>query len=176
MRAAIALLALSGCISAEPPSLVVDSHDPALQSRRGLLTYAGRAFSGSVIDDSDARYGQRIPYQRGLRHGLAQAFYPDGQVAYRRLYLHGLREGGHVGFWPGGQVQFVYRYLHDVFDGEQVGYYKNGVRSELRHYRAGQEEGRQQIWDGQARLTTNYTVKEGRRYGLVGRFDCVTVH
>ena len=73
-------------------------------------------------------------------------------------------------------MQFVYRYLHDVFDGEQVAYYKNGVRSELRHYRAGQEEGTQQIWDGQARLTTNYTVKEGRRYGLVGRFDCVTVH
>lgn len=103
MRAVIALLALSGCIPADPPSLVVNSRDPALQSQRGVLTYGGRALSGSVIDDSDARYGQRIPYQQGLRHGLAQAFYPDGQVAYRRLYSHGLREGVHVGYWPGGR-------------------------------------------------------------------------
>ena len=175
MRPVMALL-FSACVPAGSPTLLIDGRDPALVQQHGALHYAGRPFTGTLIDDSDGRYVQHVPYRLGLRHGNARAYYADGTLAYDRTFAFGLREGVHSGFWPGGQVQFVYRYAHDVFDGEQVAYYKNGVRSELRHFQGGREEGRQQIWDGQARLTTNYIVKEGRRYGIVGRSDCVAVH
>ena len=176
MRAAIALLALSAASRPSPLSLVVDSRDPALQSQRGVLTYGGRAFSGSVIDDSDARYGQRIPYQRGLRQGLAQAFYADGQVAYRRLYLHGLREGGARGVLAGARCSSsIAISTMSSTENRSLTIRTASVPSCATTAQVREEE-RSRSGMVKARLTTNYTVKEGRRYGLVGRFDCVTVH
>lgn len=146
------------------------------EPRSGRLLWHGQAFSGDVIDHSDPRYVQRTSYRNGLRHGLAQAWYGDGSLAYQRRFADGLRQGEHVGFWPGGWPQFRFRYIDDLFEGEQASYYKNGMPLELRHYRAGQEVGRQQIWAASGELSSNYIVKEGRRYGLVGSVDCVTVH
>lgn len=162
-----------GVLFSEPPAL--DQGDPALRTVNGVLLYAGAPLTGSVIERSDVLF-RKTPFRKGLRHGEAQAWHPSGRLAYRRLFRYGQREGIHKGYWPSGQLQFEYRYVNDLFEGEQVGYYKTGQRAELRHYRKGQEEGVQKTWDAEGRLTSNYTVKEGRRYGLVGRFDCVSVH
>lgn len=154
----------------------VDVTAVTVEPRSGRLLHHGRAYSGDVVDHSDLRFVQKASYKNGVRHGLAQAWYSDGSLAYMRRFSDGLRQGEHVGFWPGGVPQFRFRYVDDLFEGEQASYYKNGMPLELRHYHAGQEVGRQQIWAASGELSSNYIVKEGRRYGLVGSVDCVTVH
>lgn len=156
--------------------LTLDASAATITQRGELLLHRGQPFTGEIIDRRDPRYLQKTSYEGGLRHGLAYAWYGDGSLAYERRFVAGLRQGLHVGFWPDGSPQFRYRYIDDVFVGEQQSYYRGGTPLELRTYRAGQEEGRQQIWDSQGRLSSNYIVKGGRRYGLVGSFDCVTVH
>jgi len=154
----------------------VEQGDRALHDRNGVLLHGNTPFSGTLIERADLQLFRKTPYQHGKRHGQALAWYPSGRLAYQKRFRKGDREGTHTGFWPSGQLQFVYRYEHDLFEGEQVSYYKTGQRAELRHYRRGYEEGQQSAWDGEGRLISNYTVKEGKRYGIVGRFDCVSVH
>jgi antitoxin component YwqK of YwqJK toxin-antitoxin module len=174
----LAMLGLAGpgCSAIFPSPQSVEQSDPSVKMLSGVLMYGEAPLTGVLMERDGQQLYRQTPFRNGLRHGLARAFYPDGRLAYERQFRNGNREGTHKGYWPSGQPQFVYRYEKDLFEGEQVGYYKTGQRAELRHYRRGQEEGTQQIWDGEGRLTSNYTVKEGRRYGLVGRFDCVSVH
>lgn len=171
----LGLLTLSsfGCGA---PEQTIEQGDPTLHDRNGVLLHGDTLFSGTLIERADLQLFRKTPYQHGKRHGQALAWYPSGRLAYQKRFRKGDREGTHTGFWPSGQPQFVYRYEHDLFEGEQVSYYKTGQRAELRHYRHGYEEGQQSAWDGEGRLISNYTVKEGKRYGIVGRFDCVSVH
>ena len=173
----LSLLAAGAGCEPSSPERTVPASDPALRDRNGVLELRGAPFSGWVTEGgAEAPLVGRTPYLHGLRHGRATARYQNGALAYEKLFRHGLREGVHRGFWPDGKPQFVYRYEKDLFAGEQVAYYRNGARAELRHYRDGREEGQQTQWDGEGRVQANYVFRDGKRYGIVGRFDCVTVH
>ena len=72
-------------------------------------------------------------------------------------------------------MQFVRRYDHDLLEGEQAAFFEDGAPAELRHYRDGREEGQQRVYDRKGTVIGNYTFVTGRRYGIVGRFDCISV-
>jgi antitoxin component YwqK of YwqJK toxin-antitoxin module len=140
-----------------------------------VLLLDGTPFSGYAIEHEGSTLRRRTPLLDGREHGLAEAWYPNGVRRYARTYVNGLREGVHYGFWSDGGLQFAYRYENGLNEGEQVAYYRNGVRSESLHFHEGREEGSQRTWNGEGRLTSNYSIVNGRRYGLVGRMDCVSV-
>ncbi len=150
--------------------------DPSLQRRGDLVLRDGRPFTGTIVQSGPSEPTAEVPYVDGKRHGRVVARYPGGALAYEKTFFAGEREGTHRGFWPNGRLQFEYHYVHDLFDGEQVAYHENGSRAELRHLVAGHEEGRQSTWDAEGRIASNYTFKGGKRYGIVGRSDCVSVH
>lgn len=165
-----ALLAALALYDAAPPAVpMVRVEASALSEREGVTYRAGVPFSGFSVGALS-----ETPYVEGRAHGLSLARYPGGALRFRRLYRAGKREGVHEGFWPNGQLQFTYRYVEDLFEGEQRAYHANGVLAELRHYRAGHEEGLQRFFDETGRIIANYTFKDGRRYGIVGRSDCVS--
>jgi len=180
MRLLLATLALAlplTAADARPPLPELDLRDPSLHYRGDVLLRGEEPFAGFVVERGLAgEVVSRTPYEAGRRHGLARGFHPGGAPAFERTFAGGEREGTHRGTWPNGRPQFVYHYAKDVFDGEQVGYHENGVRAELRHFVAGHEEGQQTTWDSEGRVGVNYTFKGGKRYGIVGRLDCVTVH
>jgi antitoxin component YwqK of YwqJK toxin-antitoxin module len=161
---------------AEPaiPAVALDVETPGLRMVNGVFTYRGDAFSGYVVERSSGRLSSRTPYLKGREDGLAEAFYPDGSIRFQRLYRRGKREGTHRGFWPDGKPQFVNHYEHDLFEGEQLTFFENGAPAGVQHYREGHEEGRQRFYDPTGRVIGNYTFRHGRRYGIVGRFDCVS--
>ncbi len=181
-RLLIAMFFLASCartpeaVVETAPERVVSLGDPGLRTRGDLLLQNGKPFSGILVEREPGQLQTRTPYLAGRRHGTAHAYYPDGTLAYEKRYVRGDREGEHRGFWPDGRPQFVYRYERDLFEGEQIAYHESGARSELRHYREGHEEGRQTTWDPAGKIASNYTFKEGKRYGIVGRFDCISVH
>lgn len=158
------------------PPVVVREGDPALETLGDRLLLRGQPFSGYVEERAGTRLLSRVPYREGRAHGRAVSFHPNGTLRAERFYRNGNKEGTHRGYWENGQIQFIYRYKRDLFDGEQVGFYRTGARAELRQYKNGYEDGRQSTWDAEGRLESNYVFRNGRRYGIVGRFDCVSVH
>lgn len=173
-----AWLVCSGPISARGPEVpdVTIAHDaPGLKNVNGVLLVGREPFSGRVEQRIGDRLVARTPYLHGKQHGVVEGWYGDGSPRHRRIYRDGRREGTHYGYWPDGSPQFVYHYEHDRFEGEQVAFYKNGVEAERRHYREGREDGTQRFYDGSGRLIGNYTFRNGRRYGIVGRMDCTSM-
>jgi antitoxin component YwqK of YwqJK toxin-antitoxin module len=155
--------------------MVIAKGAPGVAEVNGVLLHGGEPFSGVVVEQEGGRLLSRTPYRDGKEHGVAEAFYPQGGLRYRKLYRSGRREGTHHGFWPSGQAQFIRRYNRDLLDGEQAAFFETGMPAELREYRDGREEGRQRWYDRRGALVSNYTFKNGRRYGIVGRFDCISV-
>lgn len=154
---------------------VVERGDPGLVQRGALLTWGGRPFTGYLVEHHGPRIVARTRYLDGLEHGVAEAWYPSGALRFRRFTWLGLREGTHRQFWESGRLRTIATYRHDLLEGEQAAYFADGKLAELRHWREGREEGRQSLWDHDGTLIANYTFKEGRRYGIVGRFDCVSM-
>lgn len=153
---------------------VADSASAALHRVGAVLMNGDVAYSGWVEVREASHVLAKTPFDGGLESGIAQAWYHNGALRFSKLYRHGKREGQHRGYWPNGQLQFVYNYANDVFEGEQQAFHESGKHAELSHYVGGHEEGQQQRWDQNGQLQSNYTFKDGRRYGLVGRFDCVS--
>jgi antitoxin component YwqK of YwqJK toxin-antitoxin module len=159
----------------EIPEVTISRGEPGAREVDGGLSYQGKAFSGLVVERAGERLLSRTPYLDGKEHGVAEAFYPEGGLRFRKLFQRGRREGTHRGFWRSGALQFVRHYEHDLLEGEQEVFFEDGARAEIRHYRKGREEGQQRFYDRKGALVSNYTFKNGRRYGLVGRFDCISV-
>lgn len=182
LRSAVLLATLAapiavGAVEASPVRSV-----PDIEVDRGSLTMVGAVlyrhgtpFSGYAVARQAGRIVSRTPLLEGREHGRAVAWYPNGAKRFEKHYVHGNREGTHRGWWDNGRPQFVYRYVGDLFEGEQVAFYRNGVRSELRHYTNGREEGQQRFWNDAGRVVANYAMVNGKRYGIVGRRDCVPV-
>ena len=153
----------------------MDAHSPGLQNVNGILYLAGAEYSGHLAERELDGSTSRTPYVDGKRHGLAQGWYSGGKLAWQRAFRWGNREGIAKGWWPNGQPQFRRHYRADLFEGEQWAWYESGAQFEVRRYVAGREEGRQTAWAEDGRVVANYVFKDGKRYGIVGRFDCVTV-
>lgn len=162
-------------VEAVAPETTLDSSTPGLENRNGVLYVQGQPYSGFLAEREFDGSSSRTPYVDGRRHGLAQGRYRGGQLAWQRAFRLGLRQGVANGWWPNGQLQFRRHYRSDVFEGEQWAWYESGAQFEVRRYIAGREEGRQTAWAEDGRVVANYVFKDGRRYGIVGRFDCVTV-
>ncbi len=157
------------------PDVVVEEADPELHRVGALLMWRGEPFSGVVQRVEAQRVLARTGYWMGAREGTATEWHANGVMAAQRWYRDDRREGVHRGWWPNGKLQFERRYARDLFEGPQRAWYPDGALFESRDYRAGHEEGRQSQWSNDGRLVANYVFRDGRRFGIVGRFDCVTV-
>ncbi|MGZ3424120.1 MAG: hypothetical protein ACXVEE_40035 [Polyangiales bacterium] len=58
----------------------VPRSDRALSERSGVLAWRGAPFSGDVVEREGAALLSRTPYLGGLRHGVAEAFHPNGAI------------------------------------------------------------------------------------------------
>jgi len=43
------------------------------------------------------------------------------------------------------------------------------------NFKNGYEEGSQKVWYDNGKIKSNYTIKNGRRYGLLGTKNCINV-
>ena len=169
------LFVFAGAPDLAADGMTITKGAPGVEQVNGVVRYGGRPFSGVVVERDGDRVLSRARYRDGQEDGLAEGFYPDGRRRYEKLFSRGRHEGTHRGFWPSGAVQFIHRYEHDLLEGEQAAFFEDGAPAELRHYRGGREEGQQRWYDRKGNVVANYTFVNGRRYGIVGRFDCVSV-
>jgi len=100
-------------------------------------------------------------------------YWPSGAVAYERHYVNDREHGTEIGRWEDGSMRFVYHYRHGVMEGVAREWLRGGQLYRENHYERGQEAGQQRMWWPDGTLRSNYVVRDGRRYGLLGAKGCV---
>jgi antitoxin component YwqK of YwqJK toxin-antitoxin module len=158
-----------------PKEFQVVSTDPLLKNINSFWLYNKDTLSGYIVELDGDKVVSKIPVIKGKEHGWALGWYADGKKKFKRFYCRGKREYHHIGWYNNGALGFDLFFSDDKYEGVQRSYHSNGKLKQEISYRKGYEEGLQKIWNEQGRLVTNFTIKNGKLYGVVGRFDCVSV-
>jgi hypothetical protein len=98
--------------------------------------------------------------------------YPNGQTRRISHYRGDKLDGESRGWFASGARQFVYVYRSGLSEGEQRQWFPTGQIFTLFHHRAGHEDGQQQMWNADGTIRSNYVIKDGRRFGLLGAMGC----
>ena len=158
------------------PDVPVLENDTSFAYNQGVLYYQHKPFSGwqySLFPNGDTV--RIVPFYEGREEGYAKSWYPNRLLAEQRLYKKGKKEGQHQAWWDNGQPKFEYQFSNDEHEGVQRVWAANGVLIQKFNYLKGHEEGHQQAWFDDGSLKSNYVVKNGRRFGLPGVKNCVSV-
>lgn len=159
-----------------PPAHYLDRNDSRLHNRNGVWYLNQLVFSGYILEKENDHLLAKLPVINGREQGIAYGWYPTGRKRYERGFYQGNREGMHRGWYPNGQLSFAYHFHDDKYEGEQLSYYASGHRWQRLHYLNGYEEGQQKTWNDSGRVVNNFTVKKGKLYGVIGRYDCMSVY
>jgi len=176
----LALLAASCQSNADtqvqlPPDISVSASDTSLRNANGTFMWKGQKFDGYIIVEKDSVVLEKMPVIAGKQHGTGLGWYPKGKKKYERNFLNGDREGIERGWYENGQLSHEFFFKNDKYEGPQKTYYENGNRWQELNYVNGYEEGKQKMWSDSGRVVNNFTVKNGKLYGVVGRYDCMSV-
>lgn len=158
-----------------PPDVMVISKDPNLQNANGTWLWKGSKFIGYIIEKSDSMLTAKLPVIDGKANGISYGWYKNGKKKSEQHFLNGNREGTDKGWHENGQLAFENFFVNDKYEGEQRAYYPNGHLFQVLNYKNGYEEGKQKTWSDDGRVINNFTVKNGKLYGVIGRYDCMSV-
>lgn len=143
----------------------------------GKLHIHGMAFSGMLFrkyeNSSDTEFVSH--YTNGLEDGEWKKFYPGNKLREQRFFDHGMKVGVMRSWWENGQLQMLYHFAQDEYEGSCSEWNPQGVLVRELNYHRGHEEGSQRQWYDNGTVRSNYVVKNGRRFGLLGTKNCVNV-
>ncbi|WP_461095157.1 toxin-antitoxin system YwqK family antitoxin [Spirosoma gilvum] len=159
-----------------PPAITIERTNPALQQLNGVWLFRQKPFNGYIIEKDRHRIIARLPVVDGREEGVALGWYANGRKKYERSFRRGNREGVHRGWYPNGQLAFLYWFDDDKYEGEQKTFFESGHRWQSLQYVHGYEEGKQKTWNDSGRVVNNFTVKNGKLYGVIGRYDCMSIY
>ena len=136
----------------EIPAIFILQSDPSFTIKNGKLFYKNHFFSG---------------WQYNL--------YASGDTAKIISFYKGKKQGLEKAWWENNRVKFIYHFSNDVYEGNVKEWYESGQLYRDFNYHNGHEYGQQKAYKSDGRLKVNYIIKEGRKYGLTGVKNCVTV-
>ena len=107
---------------------------------------------------------------------IKKSYFPSGKIREIRSFNDGVRHGLQTAFWENGGKRFEYTAKYGVYEGEFKEWSENGQLFHLAHYKNGQEEGVQKMWHADGQIRSNFVVINGRRFGLLGTKNCISVN
>ncbi len=134
------------------PSVFILQNSPSFTIKNGMLLYNKKVFSG---------------WQYSL--------YANGDTAKIISFYNGKKQGLEKAWWENNRVKFIYHFSNDVYEGNVKEWYESGQLYRDFYYHNGHEFGQQKAYKSDGRIKVNYIIKEGRKYGLTGVKNCVTV-
>ncbi len=159
-----------------PLDITIEATDTALQNNNGTWLYKNNCYNGWIIENDCGVIITKIPVIDGKENGVAHGWFKNGVKQYERSFKNGNRDGSHTVWYENGVLAGVNNFKNDRFEGEQRSYFQSGHLWQRLHYVNGYEEGKQQSWNDSGRVINNFTVKNGKLYGVIGRFDCMSVY
>jgi antitoxin component YwqK of YwqJK toxin-antitoxin module len=157
-----------------PPRLFITNIDTSLHQTDNGWFYKGQPFNGYMVERGrDGKILYQLPIIDGREEGAAPAIYETGEKLLLRHYKNGLKEGRFEQWWPNGHYRYLFNYTADKWNGCQLVFYPNGQKRQESNFLNGQLEGIQRTWNAKGELTSNYTVKDGKVYGLITVKSCL---
>ena len=136
------------------------------------VPYTGELY-GLYEKTSDTEFVSH--YINGLEDGEWRQFYVDKKLKEQRYYLNGKKVGEMKRWWENGRLQMLYRFENDEYEGTCSEWNPKGILVRELNYHRGHEEGSQRQWYDNGSVRSNYVIKNGRRFGLLGTKNCVNV-
>ena len=96
----------------------------------------------------------------------------NGGIKRETAYRGDVLDGPSRGWYENGAPRFVYAYRDGVSEGVQRQWYPSGQLYTSFNHRAGHEVGPQRMWNPDGSIRSNYFIKDGRRFGLLGALGC----
>lgn len=161
--------------SAKP--VLINREAVQVHTGNGVVYLANKPFSGTLFslfpttsDTTDV-----VGYLDGRAHGVWRQFYPGSKRRQQRVYNRGEKTGEYVAWWENGQKQLHYHFVNDEYEGTCREWNEAGVLIQEMNYQSGHEAGPQKLFYNDGKVRANYTIINGRRYGLLGTKNCVNV-
>lgn len=159
------------------PDYWVLSSDSNLTIQKELLLLQHEKFSGFIYELAENKKDTLFynGYLNGLLHGLSKKWYSNNNVLEIRGYEKGKKQGKQISFWENGLKRFEFTANQNQYEGRMQEWDISGRLTHLSNYKNGQEFGEQKMWNTNGKIRSNYIIKNGRRYGLLGTKNCVNV-
>lgn len=155
---------------------VYDAANVSLRSVKGVWMRDRKPFTGTVISYTTSRDTLSVScYHDGLEDGEWKTFYDSGKLRSLRFYDRGKKTGTVTSWHDNGKLQVTATFVNDEYEGELREWDSAGQLLKLLTYSQGHEAGRQRAWYPDGKVRSNYTVIDGRRYGLLGTKHCINV-
>jgi antitoxin component YwqK of YwqJK toxin-antitoxin module len=171
------LLALISCSDAKEKTRLVDQRKVSVKHSGGVAYVNDSIFTGTLFslypDLKDTL--EFSSFVNGREHGICRQFYPNGVLKEVRYFKNGKKQGEYKGWWEDRSKKFVFQFADDEYNGTCYEWADNGQLIHEANYIAGHEAGEQRAWYTNGKVRSNYTIINGRRYGLLGTKNCKNV-
>ena len=114
-------------------------------------------------------------YIAGKENGTWKKFYPNHEIKEVREFNNGKKVGKMIGFWENKKSMLEYNFSDDEFNGTCKEWNYSGQLIREMNYVNGHEEGTQKMFYDNGKIRSNYIMKDGKRFGLLGTKNCVNV-
>ena len=144
------------------------STDPSLTERAHRLYFNSKLFSGIVVEHwITGQIYKESQYHQGLLDGTSKTYALNGTLIESWNYHHGEKTGLQQGWFEEGPKKFEFYFKNGKLQGPQTEWHMNGNVFRRKVYANGVETGTKVLYPG-GEIYSNYTKRDGRKYGING--------
>ncbi|MDB5273848.1 MAG: hypothetical protein JWO58_2215 [Chitinophagaceae bacterium] len=152
----------------------VNEDSVSIAVKLGITRVDDRIFSGVLYSlypsTSDTLF--YMTYRDGVPDGITRQFYTNHQLKELRYFSKGQKIDSCCSWWENGKKRSLAYFKNDEYEGVYSEWSEGGRLTKEMHYEAGHEEGSQKVWYDNRQIKSNYVIRKGRRYGLLGTKNC----
>jgi antitoxin component YwqK of YwqJK toxin-antitoxin module len=173
----ILFFTLVSCSLQKEKMRLVDQSKVSVKHSGGVVYVNDSIFTGTLFSlDPDSKDTLELAsLLNGHGHGIWKQFYSNKKLKEIRFFENGKKQGEYKGWWEDGSKKFVFQFADDEYNGTCYEWASNGQLIHEANYIAGHEAGEQRAWYTNGKVRSNYTIVDGRRYGLLGTKNCKNV-
>ncbi|SFZ96326.1 MORN repeat variant [Chryseobacterium limigenitum] len=170
-------LLLISCKSSNEKPKYFNFKEINVENKNGLLMSNNILFTGVIYslypDTKDT--AEVMGFNNGKENGEWRRFYPNKKLKEQRYFENGIKVKTLKEWWENGKMKISGSFLKGENNGEFKEWNREGRLIKLMNYKLGYEEGSQKQFYDNGKIRSNYVIKNGKRYGLLGTKNCVNV-
>ncbi len=172
----VLMMMLCSACTMQSKQVFVNADTVSISTERGITKINEHPFSGNLFQlypNGDTLFVRS--YKNGKEEGVWKEFYPSHSIKEIRFFNDGRKQSRYIAFWENGAKKLEYNFENGEYEGACREWLPNGMLLKEMNYKNGYEEGAQKAWYDDGRIRSNYTIVNGRRFGLLGTKNCRNV-
>lgn len=170
-------LLLISCKSSKEKPKYFNFKDINVENNNGLLMSNNKLFTGVIYSlyPNTKDTAEVMGFNNGKENGEWKRFYPNKKLKEQRYFENGIKVKTLKEWWENGKIKISGSFLKGENNGEFKEWNREGRLIKFMNYKLGYEEGSQKQFYDNGKIRSNYVIKNGKRYGLLGTKNCVNV-